>query len=65
MLQTPSGGHHGGCETKPHARPTDATLECSYHFQAAVITAFHPLPFMDAQRSPGQWWKKNMHGLKR
>lgn len=35
-------GHYGGCETQTYARPADVTQECSYHFQAAVITAFHP-----------------------
>lgn len=47
-----SGGHRGGCETTPHARPTDVTQECSYHFQAAAL---HPLPFMDVPGNPGRW----------
>lgn len=48
---------------KTNYMPANVKLECSYHPQAAVITALHLLPFMDVnwtavKEKRGQWMKE-------
>lgn len=65
-----SGEHHAGCETTCRASWCYPGMHLSF-FRAAVITASHPLPFMETlcrgldgdETAGGQWAKKKSKKL--